>query len=280
MYEIKFIQTCKMSDKKDENLKGNTYDRVFRENAESLFLPLVEMRLNLKIKTYQPLQEKISKTIEREVDFLYKIETASKEIKILHLEFQSENDKNMIFRMQEYHGLIQKKYKLPIVRYVIYLGSAKFNMRSQLNSDEIFTGFDYISINEYSPETFLSSEVPEMVIMALLGNYDKNEVEFVLKQILEKLKKLSKSEKIASRYINQLIFLSRLRKLDKKVNKIIENMPVNYDVSTDYLYQKGLERGILACYKLGNSIESIAKEMNVSVERVLLVIKKFEESQK
>ena len=30
---------------------GNVYDRIFKENAESLFITLIEQELNFKIKT-------------------------------------------------------------------------------------------------------------------------------------------------------------------------------------------------------------------------------------
>jgi hypothetical protein len=38
--------------------------------------------------------------------------------------------------------------------------------------------------------------------------------------------------------------LSRLRKIDGETIKISEDMPITYDISQDYLYNKGIEHGI------------------------------------
>ena len=65
-----------MKNEKTKNKgQGNIYDRIFKENARELFLPLVEKRLGIKIISYEALPEKIQKTTERETDFLYKIKT-------------------------------------------------------------------------------------------------------------------------------------------------------------------------------------------------------------
>ena len=84
-----------------------------RKNAESLFITLVEQELGFKIKSYKPLQEKITKTIEREMDFFYQVFTDDQDEFLLHIEFQTQDDKEMIYRMSEYHGLAYSRYKLP-----------------------------------------------------------------------------------------------------------------------------------------------------------------------
>ena len=60
---------------------------------------------------------------------------------ILHIEFQSKNDPQMLERMQEYHSKIYKKFKLPVKPLVINLGQQKFTARTQLQPEEIFTGY-------------------------------------------------------------------------------------------------------------------------------------------
>jgi len=58
---------------KDQEHKGNIYDRIFRENAEQLFIPLIAKLFNLNIASYKPLQLKFTQTTQNEVDFLYEI---------------------------------------------------------------------------------------------------------------------------------------------------------------------------------------------------------------
>lgn len=40
---------------KDKKEKGNVYDKIFKENAEPLFIPLIEECLAIKILSYIPL---------------------------------------------------------------------------------------------------------------------------------------------------------------------------------------------------------------------------------
>ncbi len=42
--------------------EGNLYDKIFKENAESIFIPLVEAQLGIKIKKFRHLKEKMQIT--------------------------------------------------------------------------------------------------------------------------------------------------------------------------------------------------------------------------
>ncbi|MEM9920177.1 MAG: hypothetical protein AAF990_18920, partial [Bacteroidota bacterium] len=115
-----------MKEKGQNHKKGsNIYDRIFKENAESLFLPLLELLFGWNLRFYKILETKISKTVEREMDLLYEVEMNEGERMLLHLEFQTRSDSNMLYRMAEYHGLALSKYRLPIKHLVIYLGREK-----------------------------------------------------------------------------------------------------------------------------------------------------------
>jgi hypothetical protein len=54
---------------------------------------------------------------------------------------------------------------------------------------------------------------------------------------------LSKNKSELSRYLKQLAILARLRKLEALTVKITEEMPIVYDIETDYLYLQGVEKG-------------------------------------
>ncbi len=283
-----------MPDNKDKSSpKGHTniYDRIFRENAGKIFMPLIQQQLKLDIKQAQPITEKLTKTIERETDFLYKLITNQNESLILHIEFQSHSDKEMVYRMAEYHGLILRKYKLPIRHVVVYLGKEKVNMSSKLKNTEAFSSFDLISLNELDPDLFLSSQIPELILLALLGNYKKEETELILQRILKNLKSKANSENDLRKYLIQLSFLARLRKVQKETLKILETMPITIDIETDELYLKGVEQGIEmantkyekylegSISKLRNrnlSIQDIADVLSISVEKVKNILKELE----
>jgi hypothetical protein len=44
--------------------EGNTYDKIFKENAEAIFIPFIESLLDNKIKRKKRLPEKFQKTLE------------------------------------------------------------------------------------------------------------------------------------------------------------------------------------------------------------------------
>jgi len=102
---------------------GNTYDNIFRENLEVIFIPFVKRQLGLDIIEMEALPDKLIST-RKEVDGLYKVSTKEEGIFILHLEVQTRNDPKMIYRVGEYHALLLTKYNLPIKHIVLYLGDS------------------------------------------------------------------------------------------------------------------------------------------------------------
>ncbi|MBL7813521.1 MAG: hypothetical protein JNL70_00855 [Saprospiraceae bacterium] len=51
--------------KSEQNVyEGNLYDKIFKENAEEIFMPLVEARLGIKIKKFIALPTKMQTTTE------------------------------------------------------------------------------------------------------------------------------------------------------------------------------------------------------------------------
>ena len=65
---------------------------------------------------------------------------------------------------------------------------------------------------------------------------------------MSKLKEISKTTGSLDKYLQQLIMLSRLRKIEAITNKIIEEMSLLVDIEKDTFYiqgkQKGIEEGI------------------------------------
>ena len=162
----------------------------------------------------------------------------------LHLEFQKTDDKNMIYRMAEYHGLVYRKYKLPIEHVVIHLGMGQAKMRSKLRNDEIFTGFELINLHDFNTTQLLSSQVPAVIQMAILSSFQKDQAEAILRLTIMRLKSVVKSPGELNKYLNQLIIISRMRNLEKLTHKTIKDMTLDYDVEQDYLYNLGIDKGV------------------------------------
>jgi hypothetical protein len=98
---------------------ASDYDKIFKENIAALFLPLSEKYLGIRITRTEELKDKLQTTIEKEPDFIRIVETDKGERFILHLEFQSADEEGMIYRMQEYFGILRKKYGLLVKQFVI-----------------------------------------------------------------------------------------------------------------------------------------------------------------
>ncbi|MEM6737487.1 MAG: hypothetical protein AAF620_15610 [Bacteroidota bacterium] len=222
---------------------GN-YDRIIKENIEAIFLALLEKFTGIKIIRCTQIKDKIQHTLEREPDFLKKVIDQSGNEFILHMEFQTQDDPEMVYRMAEYKALLQRKYKLSVKQFVIYLGMKAPTMRTQLTQDEKITGFALQNIHDFDPHTLTKSKIPEEIILAILSNYAEDEVDEVIASIVLKLQALAKGEVELNKYLKQLMILGRLRKLEKRISKKVEDMPITYDITTDGLYKQGIERGI------------------------------------
>ncbi len=86
------------------------YDRIIKENIEAILIALGNKLLGFDIKNSEPITEKLQTTIEREPDFLKKVTLKDNSSIILHLEFQRNDEPEMVYRMAEYRAIIQRKY--------------------------------------------------------------------------------------------------------------------------------------------------------------------------
>lgn len=81
---------------------ANHYDKILKENIDEILLPLAEKLLGISFENSEEIPDKIQITIEREPDLLKIIEKKY----ILHLEFQTADEKNMVNRMYVYHSFL------------------------------------------------------------------------------------------------------------------------------------------------------------------------------
>jgi len=266
--------------------EGQLYDKIMRENLQKLFLPLVAERLNFKFKSVQPLPDKQPTTVIRETDAFLLIETYSEEEPtfILHLEFESKDDDEMVYRMMEYHGIELRKYRLPIKHVVVYLGEVIPKMRTQLEQSEVFEGFTLVNAHSFLPEKWLEEDEPSKIIMAILADYQKKNAAIILKAIVSKLRKVCKTKADLKKFIEQLIIISRMRNLEKLTIKISKAMPITIDIEKDYLYNLGLEKAkeeaLVEAKKAEAKIKAAEEKAKVADEKAEIADKKAEVAEK
>lgn len=126
---------------------ANQYDRIIKENLRGIVNVLIKNVIGIKSKKIKTLETKFQRTEERKADFILEIHPLKGERFILHIEFQSDNDRNMILRMMRYWLFIKERYGLPLRQYVIYIGKAKLKMGKSLRFPEISYRYELIDMS-------------------------------------------------------------------------------------------------------------------------------------
>ena len=143
-----------------------------------------------------------------------KVESTAGERYILHLGFQTANEKKMVYRMAEYHAILLRKFDLPIKQFVIYFGEKPPKMTTQLPPEKVFIGFTLKNMTAFRAASFLDSEDPEEVIMAPLGNLEGEPAKEIIRSTIRRLQEVTSEPAILNKYLSQLIILAGLRKLE------------------------------------------------------------------
>ncbi len=263
--------------------EGNHYDKLFKEILEELIPPLLKQYWDVEITIVKKLRNKLQTTTEREADFLSEVTDQQGRRFILHIEYQSKDDKDMIYRFQEYHGIISRKYQLPIRHFVFYFGNRPSKMARKLPENEIFQGFTVLDFKTIDYQNLLNSKIGSEIVLAILSDFKDRNAEAVIRVITQQLRRVSKSEAELKKYFRQLNVLSKLRNLKEETNKIISEMPIaiDFDESEDFLYIRGQKEktreATINMLKMGADVAFICKALEVSEEYVLKVKKELDQ---
>jgi hypothetical protein len=178
--------TQKQSNQEDKR-EGNIYDKIVKENIESIIPALMNSVLGFKVMDSTVIKEKLQQTKEKEADVLRIITDPSGRKFILHLEFQVDDYKKMIYRMIDYWGLLKSKYKYPVRQFVIFIGDKEPTMKTVLAEDGNYFQFQLINITQFDYLRFLNSANPEEIILAILGDFGSENPLTALSQIIHRL---------------------------------------------------------------------------------------------
>ncbi|EDP73152.1 hypothetical protein HG1285_08971, partial [Hydrogenivirga sp. 128-5-R1-1] len=194
---------------------------------------------------------------------------------------QTQNDKNMPFRMLEYYLLLKQRYpNKPIKQMVLYVGDGKPNMPNFLETDKLKFNYELKDIKEIECKELLESDNLEDKILAVLCKV--KDFEKYIFSLIDELLKLP--EKQRADYIRKLLIALNYRpKLKEKLTLIMEerDMPLTITeemIRNDPFFKKGKEEtkkeDVLNLYKkLNLSPEQIADILNVPVDFVEKVIR-------
>ena len=149
----------------------------------------------------------------------------------------------MVYRMLDYYAVLERKYKLPIEQFVIFLGTDHPKMPTHLDSKRIQFSFSLIALSEINYHTLINSSKPEEIVLGILANFDGENPENALKRIISRVKETTKEELSLNRYFNQLRVLAQLRNFELYLKIAMDSIAEYIKEERDVLFLRGLERG-------------------------------------
>lgn len=247
-----------MENKRD----GNIYDKIVKENIESIIPALMNRVLGFQVLESLVIKEKLQQTKEKEADVLRIVTDPSGGKFILHLEFQVDDYKKMVYRMGDYWILLKSKYNLSVRQFVIFMGDKVPTMKTVLSEDGNYFQFQLINITQFDYLRFLNSTNPEEIILAVLGDFGNENPEKALSKIIQRLQETKTDQTTLQKHFRQLRILAKLRKLDLKFDDMIQNMAKYLDVESDPFFIKGQEKEQMKV------VTNLLQKLNLTFEQI------------
>jgi len=174
--------------------------------------------------------------------------------KLLHLELQSDNDDNMLWRELEYCSLITQRHQQVPLQIVLYVGAAPANFEVEINTDDLKYRYHLIDIKKLDCTALLESESLSDNLLALLGKLQDKAV--AVQRVMYKIAQLPKRKR--SDMLEKLAILVGLRpaELPRLIQKEA-TMPISIDLEQNPLFAEIFERYT----KLGEQVGELRGEL-------------------
>src|SRR6187402_1000751 len=233
--------------------QGNGYDKIIKENMDAALPAIIENVLSLDISESIEIPDDIQYTKERKPDVLKKVTDRDNNSFVLHVEWQSQNDKDMVDRMAEYAVMLYRKYRLPVKQYVIFVGNGGIKMITAIKHKNLRFRYKIIDFKNFDYKLFLNAEDPAIKVFAILGNFEKDGEEKAVENIYNEIKSADAAGLTGEKHFNQLNILVKLR--NENINLKFKNMisvssfytdeqDARYLVGKEHGIEQGIERGI------------------------------------
>jgi predicted transposase/invertase (TIGR01784 family) len=248
---------------------AQSYDHIVRENIAALVEVFFYNFMGIQPISSQRQDPNLPITLEKKPDYVSMITLPSHtEPIILHLEIQTQTDSQMHLRMFEYNALLRRKFGLHVMQCVILLSGDGKNMPSKIQFQNLDFAYSVIPFEQVSLDSLLDTGVPELLVMAILANFESGEERGVIRRILVLLRERVTDAKELQKYLTQLNILSNINNISQLVRQEISAMNILYDPKKDAYYQEVLDYGIEKGIEQG--IEQGAKKTQLEFARKLL----------
>ncbi len=162
----------------------------------------------------------------------------------IQFEIQIKNDPDMPLRMHNYWYMIRRKYKMPVLQVVFYVGKSKLNMLNNINELGAQHKFAIIDINKIDRSLLLKQESTIILSLLAINGFSLDNVERVIKFI-----KSIKNPSLRKKKLGEALTFAGLRKDGNiLVDKLNEDMAMSIDiddVKDSYLFRMGFENARL-----------------------------------
>ena len=194
------------------------YDLVVKDLFQRDHPSLLE-QLTAGVPVREVLNVELARVEERRADLVLLLADGT----ILHLEFQSTNDRNMPYREGIYCLLLGQKYRRRVRQVVLYIGQAKMRMENQIDLGETRAAYTLMDIRQIDAAQLLASRKPGDLVLALLAGGGPERIP----EILQRVGALSAPER--RRVLLQLALLSGLRRLTGRLRMEMKAMGARTD---------------------------------------------------
>ena len=256
-------------------------DIVSKEVLKNIARDISKHILQIEVKEDMELiRHEFTRVESRESDLLYKNGD-----EIVHIEIQNDNHEQMHLRMHRYLSDILFEHESKTIKqYLLYIGKAKCKMKNSIKIENLDYKYDIIDMRDLPCESFLYSDDPSALVLAMLCDFEDKDKQIVVNTILKRLKELN-DERSYRNYLKMVNVYSTNRGLEKEVEKGVEMLTIDIEKKTFYKIgnEKGLETGIekgimlvaKQMLKLNMDIDVIAKVTNLSKENLYEIQKEL-----
>ncbi|KUK09632.1 MAG: hypothetical protein XD49_0269 [Caldanaerobacter subterraneus] len=138
--------------------------------------------LGIQYTKIEELNIEFPRVETKKSDMVFKCSTNERNTIIVHIEFQSDNDNKMLYRMLRYAVEIMEKYNLAPYQAVIYIGEHDLNMANKIDFNfgkENFLSYRYriIDIGQIKFDEITQTDYYELFSLLPLMDKEKRQKE-------------------------------------------------------------------------------------------------------
>jgi predicted transposase YdaD len=214
------------------------------------------------------LNVELPRVTQRRVDLLFEV---LRTLELILIELQSFNDPRLPVRMAEYALLVAQVYERFPALYVLYVGSERLSMASELVTPCLTCRFTIIDIRDWDAETLLQGKHPADAVLAILGSHSERPE--TIRRILQRIGKMKRQDRNIA--FSKLLILAGMRNLAGEVQQEAKRMPIHYDIRDHEVFgpvirqerAQALAEGLAEGEKAGRRQEAVSLLQRMLVAR-------------